>query len=373
MSYLPFSTNHRIIMKHIILTLTLALLIGMPYLSINAGTISATGTLSKEVTSTTNTAVIEVRDCNNNVISSIPSQAVTTTKYEPYAKNNQTVRFIVTRLENPEVAIVTIDTNINHFSYNAADGAFSINLVRDVIVESRYNYKVKARISENSYASVIFEREYALAPAGSGSAFPIGSVIAYLGNSGNVAGMETNGWFKCDGRLIDNLSALSADEKTALKNVLGNSSNLPDLRSMFLRGLDEGRGFDEDATNTNALTGRTGGESTTGVRSSQAESMRKHTHSGTTNDGGNHNHGGSTGNATETYAYQSRGDLTSSGGSHAAKDAMSNHTHSIPWSGAHSHTFTTGDPGNSVGGTTSFAGNENRPDNVAVYWIIRGR
>jgi hypothetical protein len=367
MSYLAFSTNHRIIMKHIILTLTLALLIGMPYLSINAGTISATGTLSKEVTSTTNTAAIQVKDCNGNVISTIPSEAVTTTKYEPYAKNGQTVRFEVSRLENPEVAIVTIDTNINNFSYNAADGAFSINLTRNAIIESRYNYKVKARISENSYASVIFEREYALAPAGSGSAFPIGSVIAYLGNSGNVAGMETNGWFKCDGRLIDNLSALSADEKTALKNVLGNSSNLPDLRSMFLRGLDEGRGFDEDATNTNALTGRTGGESTTGVRSSQAESMRKHTHGGTTSTNGLHDHGGETGDG----GYQRSSD--DGGTTGTAAENSGSHRHSISADGNHSHTFTTGDPGNSVGGVTSFAGNENRPDNVAVYWIIRGR
>lgn len=373
MSYLPFSTNHRINMKHIILTLTLALLIGMSNLSINAGTISATGTLSKEVTSTTNTAAIQVRDCNGNVISTIPSEAVTTTKYEPYAKNGQTVRFEVSRLENPEVAIVTIDTNINNFSYNAADGAFSINLTRNAIIESRYNYKVKARISENSYASVIFEREYALAPAGSGSAFPIGSVIAYLGNSGNVAGMETNGWFKCDGRLIDNLSALSADEKTALKNVLGNSSNLPDLRSMFLRGLDEGRGFDEDATNTNVFTGRTGGESTTGVRSSQAESMRKHTHSGTTNDGGNHQHAFN--DIFYSESDSSRDPQQNQVGSGDSDNDNEDRTkgNTTDFAGVHSHTFTTGDPGNSVGGVTSFAGNENRPDNVAVYWIIRGR
>ena len=361
MRHLAFSTNHRIIMKHIILTLTLALLIGMPNLSINAGTISASGTLSKEVTSTTNTAPIEVKDCNGNVLSTIPSEAVTTTKYEPYAKNNQTVRFEVIRLENPEVAVVTIDTNINNFSYNAADGAFSINLTRNAIVESRYNYKVKARISENSYASVIFEREYALAPAGSGSAFPIGSVIAYLGNSGNVAGMETNGWFKCDGRLIDNLSALSADEKTALKNILGNSSNLPDLRGNFLRGLDEGRGWDDDAGT------RTGGESTTGVRSQQGESMRKHTHSGTTSTNGLHDHGGETGDG----GYQRTSD--DGGTSGTAAENSGSHRHSISADGNHNHTFTTGDPGNAVSGQTSLAGNENRPDNVAVYWIIRGR
>jgi len=364
MSYLPFSTNHRINMKHIILTLTLALLIGMSNLSINAGTISATGTLSKEVTSTTNTAAIQVRDCNGNVISTIPSEAVTTTKYEPYAKNGQTVRFEVSRLENPEVAIVTIDTNINNFSYNAADGAFSINLTRNAIIESRYNYKVKARISENSYASVIFEREYALAPAGSGSAFPIGSVIAYLGNSGNVAGMETNGWFKCDGRLIDNLSALSADEKTALKNVLGNSSNLPDLRGNFLRGLDEGRGYDDDAGS------RTGGESTTGVRSYQETLIQAHNHTGTAAAGGDHNHGGFTGNAVDsdndpiTFVNARRTNLTTGGGGDAASDDnQKQHKHTIPSSGTHTHSLTINNTG----------GNETRPENIAVYWLIRGR
>jgi hypothetical protein len=367
MSYQTFSTNHRNIMKHIVLTLTMVLLTGISSLSIYAGTISVSGTLNKEITSTTNTAAIQVRDCDGNVISTIPSEAVTTTKYEPYAKSGQTLRFEVTRLENPAVAIVTIDTNINSINYNATDGQFSVDLTRNAIIESRYSYKVKARISENSYASVLFEREYALAPAGSGSAFPIGSVIAYLGNGSNVAGMEANGWFKCDGRAISGLSALSADEKTALTNILGNSSNLPDLRSMFLRGLDEGRGFDEDATNTNALTGRTGGESTTGVRSSQAESMRKHTHSGTTSTNGLHDHGGETGGG----GYQRTSD--DGGTSGTAAENSGSHTHSISADGNHSHTFTTGDPGNSVGGVTSFAGNENRPDNVAVYWLIRGR
>lgn len=306
----------------------MALLTGINPLSVYAGTISVSGTLSKEITSTTNTAAITVRDCDGNVISTIPSEAVTTTKYEPYAKSGQTLRFEVSRLENPEVAIVTIDTNINNISYNATDGQFSVDLTRSVIIESRYNYKVKARISENSYASVIFEREYALAPAGSGSAFPIGSVIAYLGNSGNIAGMEANGWFKCDGRSISGLSALSNDEKTALTNILGGSSNLPDLRGIFLRGLDEGRGYDDDR-----LT-RSGGESTTGVRSQQGESMRDHRHSGTTSTNGSHNHGGSTGDAGWSRS-------TDDGGTTGtAAENSGTHSHSISWDGDHSHTFT---------------------------------
>lgn len=351
MSYQTFSTNHRIIMKHIVLTLTMTLLTGITSLSIYAGTLSVSGTLSKEVTSTTNTAAIPVLDCNGNTLTTIPSEAVTTTKYEPYAKSGQTVRFEVTRLENPEVAIVTIDTNINNFSYNATDGQFSINLTRDVIIESRYNYKVKARISENSYASVIFEREYALAPAGSGSAFPVGSVIAYLGNGSNVAGMEANGWFKCDGRSISGLSALSNDEKTALTNILGGSSNLPDLRGNFLRGLDEGRGYDDDAGS------RTGGESTNGVRSYQGHQIQSHGHSGSVGDGGGHDHGGLTGEA----GYERTSD--DGGTTGTAAENAGTHRHSIPWQPDHTHTLTI----NNTGGA------ETRPENIAVYWLIRGR
>jgi len=352
-----FSTNHRIAMKYIMLTIILALLTGMFSQSMYAGTISVSGTLSKEVTSTTNTAPINVLDCNGAVLSTIPSEAITTTKYEPYARSGQTVRFEVTRLENPVVSIVTIDTNINNFNYNASDGQFSIDLTRNVIIESRYNYKVKIRISENSYASVIFDRDYALAPAGSGSAFPVGSVIAYLGNSSNVAGMESNGWFKCDGRAISGLGNLSNDEKTALTNILGGSTNLPDLRGNFLRGLDEGRGYDDDAGT------RTGGESATGVRSYQGNQIQSHGHTGSADADGNHNHGGSTGGATETYAYTTRGDVATGANSDVARNSFNNHTHTIPYSGTHTHSLTINNAG----------GNETRPENIAVYWLIRGR
>lgn len=357
MSYQTFSTNHRINMKHIVLILTIALLTGISSLSLHAGTLSVSGNLTKETTSTTNTAPIQVRDCDGNVLSTIASAAVQTTNYQPYTRSGQTLRFEVTRLENPVVSIITIDTSINApFSYNATDGAFSVDLVRNVIIESRFSYKVKISISENAYASVLFEREYSIAPAGSGSAFPIGSVIAYLGNGSNIAGMEANGWFKCDGRSISGLSALSADEKTAFTNILGGSSNLPDLRGNFLRGLDEGRTYDDDAAS------RTGGESTTGVRSYQDHKVQNHTISGSTNIDGNHTHTGSTGpggHGTGTTGVEgSTRDAADDGGDHT-------HTLSINAAGNHSHTFS--------GSYTNTGGNETRPENIAVYWLIRGR
>ena len=207
-------------------------------------------------------------------------------------------------------------------------------------------------------------------PVGS-SAFPIGSVIAYMGNGSIVAGMEANGWFKCDGRNISSLSALSADEITTLTNILGGSSNLPDLRGNFLRGLDEGRGFDDDAAS------RTGGESTTGVRSQQGESMRNHGHSGTTATDGAHIHNVNTG---PWGLILQDGNATNNGTDldftpwepNIQSDVLKNWQVGSADS-EHSHTFTTSDAQNSSTGIIPKAGNENRPDNVAVYWLIRGK
>ena len=325
-------------------------------MSLHAGTLSVSGNLTKETTSTTNTAPIQVLDCNGAVLSTIASAAVQTTNYQPYTRSGQTLRFEVTRLENPVVSIITIDTNINSINYNATDGAFSVDLVRNVIIESRYNYIVKIRISENAYASVLFEREYSIAPAGSGSAFPIGSVIAYLGNGSNIAGMEANGWFKCDGRSISGLSALSADEKTAFTNILGGSSNLPNLQGNFLRGLDEGRGFDDNAGS------RTGGESTTGVRSYQGDEFESHDHTGSANQGGDHSH-----SYVDTYFSEHNADVAlqnqkGSGGSDDDNEDW-NKTRTTGLSGTHGHSITIDPRG----------GAETRPENIAVYWLIRGR
>jgi hypothetical protein len=190
-----------------------------------------------------------------------------------------------------------------------------------------------------------------------GEAFPIGSVIAYLGNSGNVAGMESNGWFKCDGRAISGLSALSADEKTALTNILGGSSNLPDLRGNFLRGLDEGRGYDDDAGS------RIDGESTTGVRSYQSTQIQAHNHTGSTSTNGNHSH-------TFTDYYSNiNGGAPAPTGSHVGSNYSTSFSpaaslvSSTDSAGDHSHSLTIDNTG----------GAETRPENIAVYWLIRGR
>jgi microcystin-dependent protein len=169
-----------------------------------------------------------------------------------------------------------------------------------------------------------------------------------MGNGSIVAGMEANGWFKCDGRNISSLSALSADEITTLTNILGGSSNLPDLRGNFLRGLDEGRGQDLDAGS------RTGGESTTGVRSYQENQIKSHSHTGSTNTDGAHVHG---------ISGSTRDDNNFAGGQPAGDAFFGNLGMATNFDGSHSHNLTT----NNTGGA------ETRPVNIAVYWLIRGK
>ena len=350
----------------------LFLMLGVSYYSTSiGGTLNVTGNLQKKTTTQSTQLGITVTDCEGNVLRSIPDTVITTTKYTPYVYGTQQVRFVVIRKEPTPQTIVTIDTTIRNINYDTTNGgSFSLNITRNAITPSRYNYIVKAYMPEDNYTAVVSEREYTL--SSSGGAFPIGSVIAYMGNANTVANLEESGWFKCDGTDINDLGPtgsgkLTADEVTALVNTIG--THLPNLRGQFLRGVDEGRNWDDDVTT------RTGGETINigginypaGVRSEQAESMRKHTHSGTTSTNGLHNHGGETGSG----GYERSSD--SGGTSGTAAENEGSHKHSISADGNHNHTFTTGDPGNAVSGQTSLAGNENRPDNVAVYWLIRGR
>ena len=365
---ITLSTNLNNIMKNIIKIFCLCLISIGTYTQTFAGTINATGNLQKEVTNTVTTPAIQILDCDGQPLRSIPATSESTKEYVAYPNNGQTIRFRVIRKENPEVHIVDIDTSINNISYNTTNGSFSVALTRLAITPSRYNYVVKVYVGtgpgtfESTPAS---EREYTL--SNSGGAFPIGSVIAYMGNSTTVAGLEESGWFKCDGRAVSSLtSSLTAAERNALTDIIGN--NLPDMRGQFLRGVDEGRGWDDEVIN------RTGGESINvsgtnypaGVRSEQAESMRKHTHSGTTSSNGSHTH---------QWNYGRERDDDGTGGS---RDEFTyadgpNGDSPIAAAGAHTHTFTTGDPLNSVSGENPMAGVETRPDNIAVYWLIRGR
>lgn len=164
-----------------------------------------------------------------------------------------------------------------------------------------------------------------------GYLMPVGSVIAYAGP--NIP----EGWLLCDGRAVNRTDY--SDLFTAIGTAWGygnNSStfNLPDLRGQFLRGVDNSPtqgSSNSDPDKSSRSASNTGGNTGIAVGSKQDESFKSHTH----------------------------------------KERPS--TGSI-WLFAHSSGGTWGNErnGNVLGPQTgSTGGNETRPKNVYVYYIIK--
>lgn len=77
---------------------------------------------------------------------------------------------------------------------------------------------------------------------------PAGTIIAYLGSEANLNVLESQGWLNCDGRSVPTTDY--GQLWTAISNTFGSSGqgyfNLPDLRGMFLRGVDSAGAVDPD-------------------------------------------------------------------------------------------------------------------------------
>lgn len=150
---------------------------------------------------------------------------------------------------------------------------------------------------------------------------PTGSVLAFAGSS------APTGFLLCDG------SPVSRTDYATLYSIIGTSHgqgdgtltfNLPDYRGRFLRGVTGASSNDPDAASRTSMA--TGGNAANLVGSVQGDQLASHAHSFTT-------YGGSTSPGL-------------AGG---------------------------GDPGGSTGsqGTTSAGGNETRPKNAYVHFIIK--
>ena len=350
----------------------------MPLSQMLAGDYKISGKLMTKITETITSPGGTVTDCNGGTVTLAPS-SVTNTRYSPASFTNVTIK--VYKLDSSNTLVTTIANRTkaqiswNANPSNAADSG-NFNYTITGLSNSRFNYR--AYVYLDGDATSTYSEEFML---NSGGGIPIGTVYAYVGNQSNLANLEVNGWFKCDGRSISTLSELTSTEKNALQDVLGGETTLPDLRGVFLRGLDDQdingnyRNWDDDRT------ARTGGESTIGVRSSQFESMRKHTHAGTTDGNGAHTHTVSAPSGYRWIRYS--GNNTAGAAADVPLDSSPNEPDlydsgttsggSTSDPGNHTHTFSTGDPANSTDGRPHLSGNETRPDNYAVYWLIRGR
>ncbi len=108
--------------------------------------------------------------------------------------------------------------------------------------------------------------------------FPVGTVMPYTGKYETIQGLAAQGWLLCDG------TALQVSAQKTLFNAIGTAFggdgtttfNLPDLRGQFLRGVDMGAGVDPDVSSRTAQA--TNGNSGANVGSRQRECLQNHQH-----------------------------------------------------------------------------------------------
>ena len=204
---------------------------------------------------------------------------------------------------------------------------------------------------------------------------PVGTVISFAG-----AGSPPPGWQVCEGNSVSRTNENYVELFAAIGTQWGAANatefNLPDLRGMFLRGKDGGRGADDDRNSRSAPY--PGGATGDAVGTYEGPSVQSHGHSfsgsGSTSNAGNHNHGVD-GSSNGQYparlglVYRSTGaDSTPNGGDSGGQGsemAIFATPQPIPYGGDHSHSF-------SYSGTTGNAGGvETRPENMAVSYFIK--
>ncbi len=183
---------------------------------------------------------------------------------------------------------------------------------------------------------------------------PIGTVMPYIMNTSLQ--LEVSGWFVCDGRSIYSLSHLTNDEKYALVDLQFKSGNpnysyLPDMRGYFLRGVDGGSGNDPDHASRGGSGNKLGGV--------QDEAFKSHYHTGYTSTNGGHTH-----SFNDNYFSEAPpAGLFLGSGSSDNDNSLHTTPNTTNYNGDHAHNLTTYYTG----------GNETRPKNIGVNYIIKAR
>ena len=175
---------------------------------------------------------------------------------------------------------------------------------------------------------------------------PVGAVLPYPTST------VPAGWLHCNGQSLATADYPALFAKLGYKyGGSGANFNLPDYRGEFLRGDEDGAGTDPDVgSRTDRGDGTTGGE----VGTKQSGQVQSHTHSATSGTAGAHTHT-TDGHAAFNIAVGGGVGTTvliGLGGSTVG--------HTLSTAGNHAHTVTV----NAAGG------NETRPRNVSVMWII---
>lgn len=162
---------------------------------------------------------------------------------------------------------------------------------------------------------------------------PTGAIMPYAGT------VAPAGWILADGRAIP-----AGDQYAALKAIF--STNVPDLRGMFLRGA---------GTNTNTVYAGPA------LKATQADELKSHLHASGTlvnSTNGIHQH-----SRTTNDQASGDGDGAIAWNNMDGNDAPNNQTVWVDPAGAHTHTIS--------GNTAVTGGTETRPVNYGINYIIK--
>lgn len=252
-----------------------------------------------------------------------------------------------------------------------------------------YKLKVETRLQGGTFATIsdaVMQSVPYAQVADNG--VPVGSMIIFAGPKDNIPA----GWMACDGTAyaMNDYPKLFAALGTAWGNGSTGTSgstgdfNVPDMRGLFPRGVDDGAGRDSDAGIRTALaTGGNTGSTTNKVGSYQEDEVLPHDHpSGTlaTDNAGIHDHGIGRGGLFKRYNEIGGGISLPRPGetfgigrepyeqgspAHIGQELYEFPSANSGAHGEHSHNIT--------GNTGDSPGLETRPKNVGVWYIIRAR
>jgi hypothetical protein len=295
-------------------------------------------TLMKEVAKTVPARVIP--GCNGGSDVTIPAQNYTGVEIMATPADFTVVSFRVYYSDDLSTPLYNYLNNTpGAVNFNATTG--EIRFVMTGIAQTRK--ELTARVYLNDGNGAIFEEKiFFTSQAKTGP--PVGSIMPFYGTAAAAATLELGGWFLCDGRSIASIdnNVLFPDEKTALQNVIG-SGNLPDLRGLFLRGIDPAGTYDPSANRA--------------VGNVQTSQIQGHTHNYDKASSTTESASANIGLNTPTGACAA-GPFTVLVPTASATDA--GHLHNI--------THTTAQTSSAGSG-----GNDTRPTNAAVNYLIKVR
>jgi microcystin-dependent protein len=231
-----------------------------------------------------------------------------------------------------------------------------------------YSLKVEVmKTSGGSYTTISNEPMLSVPYARkAANGVPVGTIVAFGGEESKIP----SGWLLCDGTSVPEADypQLYAVIGTGWGGS-GSSFNLPDTRGRFLRAVDGGEGNDPNTIDRTAVN--TGGNTGDKVGTLQGDTLQRHQHlaAGETVDNnidGSHEHTDqdlflTTANSDGNTAIQSYS-LGVNATGHFSSTRRDNGVVESDGS-AHTHDFSVN--------TTYTGGDETRPTNVTVYYIIK--